>query len=66
MKPLKIHVAGPYTPSNPNLYDAARTGHKNTMEAIRAGIKLRKKGHIPFIPHLTHFISHAMPSADES
>lgn len=56
MKPLKIYVAGPYTPSNSNLHDAARAAHQNTMEAIRAGIKLIEKGHIPFIPHLTHFM----------
>jgi|SRR5437016_1653052 len=53
---LKIYIAGPYTPSNSDIHDAARVAHKNTMEAIKAGIAVIKRGHIPFIPHLTHFI----------
>lgn len=53
---LKIYIAGPYTPSNSDIHDAARVANKNTMEAIHAGIAVIKRGHIPFIPHLTHFI----------
>ena len=54
--PLKIYVAGPYTPSHGDLHDAARVAHKNTLRAIRVGIEIIERGHIPFIPHLTHFI----------
>ena len=49
-KPLRIYVAGPYT---------AETGAgkvSNVKRAIDVGIALFKKGHIPFIPHLTHFV----------
>ena len=53
---MKIYVAGPYTPSKSDLHDAARIAHKNTLRAIRAGIAIIERGHIPFIPHLTHFI----------
>ena len=56
MDRLKIYVAGPYTPSGTDIHDAARVAHKNTIKAIKAGISIIKKGHIPFIPHLTHFI----------
>jgi len=56
MKSLKIYVAGPYTPRASDLHDAPRIAHRNTMRAIRAGIRIIEKGHIPFIPHLTHFI----------
>src|SRR5437899_174736 len=39
---LKIYIAGPYTPSNSDIHDAARVAHKNTMEAIKAGIAVIK------------------------
>ena len=55
-KPLKIYVAGPYTPTNGDSHDAARIAYANTKRAIQAGIALIEKGQIPFIPHLTHFI----------
>jgi hypothetical protein len=53
---MKIYVAGPYTPTNCNLHDAAQVAHKNTLRAVRIGIQLIKRGHVPFIPHLTHYI----------
>jgi len=56
MRRLKIYVAGPYTPSTTDGHDAPRIAHKNTLKAIKAGIAIIEKGHIPFIPHLTHFI----------
>lgn len=56
MIPLKIYVAAPYTPDTCDIHDAARIAHKNTLTAIRIGIELIKKGHYPFIPHLSHFI----------
>lgn len=54
--PLKIYVAGPYTPTSGDLHDAVRQAHQNTLHAIDVGLELIKKGHLPFIPHLTHFI----------
>jgi hypothetical protein len=55
-KPLTIYVAGPYTPKTTNVHDASRLAQQNTDRAIRAGIECMKKGHIPYIPHLTHYI----------
>lgn len=41
-----IYVAGPYTRG-----DVAQNVHN----AIMVGDNLRAMGHVPFIPHLTHF-----------
>ncbi len=49
-EPLRIYVAGPYTAKTPA--DIV----SNVERAIDVGIALFKKGHIPFIPHLTHFV----------
>jgi len=43
---LKVYIASPYTKG-----DVAR----NVRDAIWAGEYLGRKGHIPFVPHLTHF-----------
>jgi len=56
MKPLKIYVAGPYTPKNCSLHDAARIAQRNTTEAIKIGNALMAKGHYVFVPHLTHYL----------
>lgn len=56
MAQLKIYVAGPYTPTGADFHDAPRMAYHNTRRAILAGIEVIKRGHIPFIPHLTHFI----------
>ena len=53
---MKIYVAGPYTPVGNDVHDAARVASQNTRRAIRAGIEVIRKGHVPFIPHLTHYI----------
>jgi len=55
-KILKIYVAGPYTPTSGNLHDAVRKAHQNTLSAIGLGLKIIDRGHLPFIPHLTHYI----------
>jgi len=49
-RPLRIYVAGPYTSSDPAGLE------ENTLKAIDAGIAVLQKGHIPFIPHLTHYV----------
>ena len=43
---LKVYVAGPYSNG-----DVAQ----NVANAIKAGDELLEAGHIPFVPHLTHF-----------
>lgn len=50
MKPLRIYIAGPYSGSD---FDAVK---RNVCNAIDAGIKIFKKGHYPYVPHLTHLI----------
>ena len=47
---LKIYVAGPYTAPTRKLRC------ENVNIAIDVGLQIWKKGHVPYIPHLTHFI----------
>jgi hypothetical protein len=54
--PLKIYVAGPYTPRDCSLHDAARIAQRNTNRAIEIGNALMAKGHFVFVPHLTHYL----------
>ncbi len=46
IEPLLIYIAAPYT-----LGDVA----ENVRFACEIGDEILKKGHIPFVPHLTHF-----------
>lgn len=48
-KQLRIYIASAYSAPT----EAERLA--NTYRAIDAGIRLRQKGHIPFIPHLCHW-----------
>jgi hypothetical protein len=49
-KSMRVYIAAPYTATN-------RKGLEvNTARAIDAGIEIFKKGHFPYIPHLTHFV----------
>ena len=50
LKSLKIYLAGPY--SAPTLKER----EANVSRAISIGISLYKKGHFPFISHLSHFV----------
>ncbi|MDD5353489.1 MAG: DUF4406 domain-containing protein, partial [Candidatus Omnitrophica bacterium] len=43
---MKIYIAGPYTKPDPCV---------NTNRAIMVANQLMDAGHIPFVPHLTHF-----------
>lgn len=43
---MKIYIAGPYSKG-----DVA----ENVYQAIHAGEYVANLGHVPFIPHLTHF-----------
>ncbi len=49
MRCLKIYVAGPYTGSTMEEIE------ENVQRAIDAGLQIWKKGHYPYIPHLTHW-----------
>jgi hypothetical protein len=48
MKRELIYVAGPYSSTVPEMVEV------NVSIAIRIGLEILKKGHIPFIPHLNH------------
>jgi hypothetical protein len=49
-KSMRIYVAAPYTAAD------LKGQEINTARAIDAGIAIFKKGHFPYIPHLTHFV----------
>ena len=46
---MKIYIAGPYTGSTLEEIE------ENVQRAMEAGLKIWKKGHFPYIPHLTHW-----------
>ncbi len=50
MKSMKIYVAGPYTASTESQIEI------NVNNAIDTAIQVYKKGHFPYLPHLTHWI----------
>jgi hypothetical protein len=50
VKPLRIYIAGPYQAAT------AAQRQANVNKAIDAGLILLSKGHLPFVPHLTHYV----------
>jgi hypothetical protein len=50
VKQMRIYVAGPYTA------DTNDERVENVERAIDAAVGLYKKGHAPYVPHLTHLI----------
>ena len=46
----KIYIAGPYTAPDPE------TRQANVDAAVAIAVHLLKRGHFPFIPHLTHYV----------
>lgn len=49
MKSMKIYVAGPYSGSTREEIE------ENVRKAMETGLRIWKKGHFPYIPHLTHW-----------
>jgi len=47
---MHIYIAGPYSASTTEKVEG------NVSTAIMAAIEVLKKGHYPYIPHLTHFV----------
>lgn len=47
---MKIYIAGPYSARSAADVDA------NVSAAIDAALHVFRKGHYPYIPHLTHFV----------
>lgn len=50
MSALRVYIAGPYSA------DTAEEREQNVERAIDVGLQLIRKGHAPFIPHLTHYV----------
>ena len=50
MKPLRIYVAGPYSGRDREEINI------NVNRAIDAGIEIFRKGHFPYVPHLTDLV----------
>ncbi|MFW9834698.1 MAG: DUF4406 domain-containing protein [Candidatus Thorarchaeota archaeon] len=46
---MKIYVAGPYSGSTREEIE------ENVRKAMETGLRIWKKGHFPYIPHLTHW-----------
>ena len=61
---MKVYIAGPYSPRDTTLHGASQVAQRNVDRAIEAFHRLKKLGHIPFVPHLTHYI-HIHPSSKE-
>ena len=47
---MTIYIAGPYCGADWAATDA------NVQRALEAGIEVHKKGHTPFVPHLSHYL----------
>ena len=50
VKALRIYIAGPYQAPT------AREREANVNRAIDTALELLRKGHFPFVPHLTHYV----------
>lgn len=62
MEPLRIYVAGPYSPSKGcDPHNVSREVHHNVDRAIAIGNAIHEKGHYAFVPHLSHYL-HINPS----
>ena len=48
---MRIYIAGPYSSPDP----AQRRQH--VEDAMVAGLAVLERGHLPFIPHLTHYFA---------
>jgi len=55
-KQLRIYIAGKYTPQTKDVHTAAQEAAHNVHKAIVVAIALIEKGHLPFVPHLSHYI----------
>ena len=49
-KSLKVYVAGPYSA------DTQEKKLDNSIKAIQCALRLWKRGHFPYVPHLTHWV----------
>jgi hypothetical protein len=52
---MRIYVAGTYSPQHHEGNRCIGEAEANVREAIRIGNELIKKGHLVFVPHLSHY-----------
>ena len=65
MRPLRVYVAGPYSPpKNCSLHNAPRIIQHNVDRAIAIGNQIHDRGHYAFVPHLSHYM-HINPSSSQ-
>jgi hypothetical protein len=50
MKALRIYIARPYTASSPYWVS------QNVLSAIDASVEMMRLGHLPYCPHLSHYV----------
>ena len=55
---LKIYIAAPYSA------ETEEERKKNTEAVVDAALTLFKKGHFPYIPHLTHWVDKRAKETD--
>src|SRR6266566_82705 len=56
MQALKIYVAGPMTPRGKDVHDGPHVFYQNVRKGMLAACEIIRKGHNPYVPHLTYFI----------
>lgn len=55
-RPLRIYIAGPYTHGDVAV---------NVRQAMAAAVEIIEAGHVPFVPHLYHFLHTCFPQPYE-
>ena len=50
-----IYVAMPYTAYGASVHDIPRVTLENVRRAMRVADAIMAKGHVPILPHLSHF-----------
>lgn len=53
---MRIYIACPYTPKSDNKHTCIQEAQHNVDRAIAVAVRLIDKGHIPFVPTLSHYI----------
>jgi hypothetical protein len=56
MNEMRIYIAGPYQARDCTMHGAPLMTQRNVDRAIRAFHRLKREGHEPFVPHLSHYI----------
>lgn len=65
VRQYRIYVAGPYSPQDHTHNNCVGEAEENVRKAIWVGNELIKKGHVVFVPHLSHYQANA-PNGDHN